>query len=387
MKTASRVSRGQCPPSAHPHFDFSSISYTMQSGALLFGGSMPFKDRGFWRAVVKVNGKRFSDSFETKREASNWENDFRNRLRLPKQAITFNEFSSQYLSFAQTKYTKHTYNEKVTLVNRFKAFIVLNLSADEILPSHIHGYLLDQARTRSNNCANRDRKNLLAMWNWGQKILDLSVNPVTKIDRFPHDRKTQYVPPEKDILRLLAVATRKERAFLDCYLCTGARRSEIFRLKWEDVNFQKKEIRLWTRKTKDGSMEGEWLPMSNQLCESLWWCWQNRTFKESPYVWVCEEGPHAGQPFNFRRRFLKGLCKRAGIRAFGFHALRRYVASMLADTHKISAKTIQRILRHKSLQTTERYIQNLNHDLSSVMNLLDVNLNESTTESTTNQET
>jgi integrase len=58
---------------------------------------------------------------------------------------------------------------------------------------------------------------------------------------------------------------------------------------------------------------------------------------------------------------------------------------MLADTHKVSAKTIQRILRHKSLQTTERYIQNLNHDLSGVMNLLDVIQTESTTKSTTKE--
>jgi integrase len=346
---------------------------------------MPFKDRGKWRGVVKINGRRFTDSFDTKREAIIWENDFRKNLSLPKQSMSINEFSKKYLSLAQSKYTKHTYKEKVTLADRFKSYVGSNTPIDEILPSHIQGYLLDQANIRSNNCANRDRKNLLAMWNWGQKILDISSNPVAKMDRFPHDRKTQYVPPEKDILRLLAVANRKERAFLDCYLCTGARRSEIFRLKWEDVNFEKREICLWTRKTKDGSMEGEFLPMNNQLHESLFWCWQNRTFKESPFVWLCEDGPHAGQPFNYRRRFLRGLCKRAGIRSFGFHSLRRYVASMLADTHKVSAKTIQRILRHKSLQTTERYIQNLNHDLSGVMSLLSVSQQGSTTESTTEQ--
>ena len=346
---------------------------------------MPFKDRGKWRGVVKIKGKRFTDSFDTKREAINWENEYRKNLHISKTIIDIKEFSNQYLSFAQSRYTKSTYKEKVTLVDSFTKYLGLNLPVDEILPSHIQSYLLDQAKTRSNNCANRDRKNLLAMWNWGQKILDLSLNPVAKIDRFPHDRKVQYVPSENDILRLLAIADRKERAFLDCYLCTGARRSEIFKLKWEDINFEKREIRLWTRKTKDGSMEGELLPMTNQLHEALWWCWQNRLFKESPFVWVCEDGPHAGKPFNYRRRFLRGLCKRAGIRSFGFHSLRRYVASVLADTHKVSAKTIQRILRHKSLQTTERYIQNLNHDLSGIMGLLDVNLINSTTESTTIQ--
>ena len=344
---------------------------------------MPFRDRGRWRAVVKVNGRRYTNSFETKREAINWENEFRKESHSSNKNITFRYFSEQYLALVQSRHAKLTYQQKAAMHERFAKYLGVNLEVDQILPRHIQGYLLEQAKTRSNYCANRDRKNLLALWNWGQKVLDLSSNPVAKIDRFPHDRKVQYVPPEADILRLLAASDRKERAFLDCYLCTGARRSEIFRLKWEDVNFEKREIRLWTRKTRDGSMEGEWLPMTNQLYDSLWWCWQNRLFKDSPYVWICEEGPHAGQPFNYRRRFLNGLCKRAGIRSFGFHSLRRYVASMLADTHKISAKTIQRILRHKSLQTTEMYIQNLNKDLSSVMNLLDVNLNRSTTESTT----
>jgi hypothetical protein len=57
---------------------------------------------------------------------------------------------------------------------------------------------------------------------------------------------------------------------------------------------------------------------------------------------------------------------------FGLNALRRYAASVLADTNKVSAKTIQRILRHKNLSTAERYIQNLNKDLRETMNLLSV---------------
>jgi hypothetical protein len=40
------------------------------------------------------------------------------------------------------------------------------------------------------------------------------------------------------------------------------------------------------------------------------------------------------------------------------------------DTHKVSAKRIQRILRHKSLSTTERYIQNINEDLEDTLELL-----------------
>ncbi len=346
---------------------------------------MPYRDRGKWRGVVTVKGKRHSASFDTKRQAIAWENDFREKLSFRPKSIDFVSFSNKYLELAASRFVNSTYQEKVALNRDFLQFIGSNLQVEEITARHIQDYLLEQTKKRGNNAANKDRKNLLAMWNWGQKILDLPVNPVAKTYKLPHDRKPQYTPPETDILCLLAAANRKERAFLDCYLCTGARRSEILRLKWEDVNFEKREIRLWTRKTKDGSMEGEWLPMTDKLQESLWWCWQTRHFKESPYVWVNEEGPNAGKPYKTRHRFMKGLCKRAQVRPFGFHALRRYVASVLADTHKISAKTIQRILRHKSLQTTERYIQNINRDLSGIMSLLDRNLEKTTTSDTTEE--
>ena len=186
-------------------------------------------------------------------------------------------------------------------------------------------YLTDQANTRSANASNNDRKNLLAMWNKGQKTYGVESNPFAKTEKFPHDRKPQYTPPTEDVLRLLAVANREEGVFLDCYLQTGARRSEIFRWTWvEDINFEKREVRFGTRKTKDGSMEYQWFPMSDDLYDSLWWLWNHRKFKQSPYVFVdARPGAHYGKHYKVRRRFMRGLCERAGIKPFGFHALRR----------------------------------------------------------------
>jgi integrase len=160
------------------------------------------------------------------------------------------------------------------------------------------------------------------------------------------------------------VASGVDRVFLDCYLNTGARSSEIFGLTWNDVNFEKQEIRLWTRKTRDGSWENEWPPMNQELCRSLKWRWNNRTFRKASHVFVDEQpGAHYRKPFLVRRRFMKGLCEKAGVKPFGFLALRRYVASIFADKHKASSKKIQQILRHKNVRTTGLYIQNINDDL------------------------
>jgi integrase len=237
--------------------------------------------------------------------------------------------------------------------------------------------MLEQAKTRSPNAANKDRKNLLALWNWGVKTLDLDRNPCIKTDRFVHNRKPQYTPPEKDVLKVLACTSGQDRVFLICYMHTAARRTEIMRLTWDDINFERSEVRLWTRKTRDHSLEGVWLPMNKTLSDALWWQWENRKFKDNPHVFVDDRpGQHYGKPFKVRRQFIPGLCKRAGVKRFTFHALRRWVAQMLADKYKQSTQTVQRFLRHKNHRTTEIYLENLNKDLRPAADLLEGNFEE-----------
>jgi integrase len=344
---------------------------------------MPYVDKkrpGVLRAQVKfkVDGKltkHFKDfPLSARREAIAWE--VQKRKELQEQTPTIQtgtallDFCNRYLDHCELRYTRKVFKEKKSLcealVKRWGALLV-----EDVTSELVNTYLQEIARSKSANRHNKDRKNLLAMWNWGQKILDLPSNPVAKIDRLPHDREPQYTPPTSDILKVLAAANREERVFLNCYLLTGARRSEIFRWTWnDDINFDKRQVRLGTRKTADGSMSYEWLPMNDELYEDLWSWWNNRPIKDPTFVFVSTSNRHHGQPFTTRRQFMRGICKRAGVKEFGFHALRRYVASYLADDQKVSAKSIQRLLRHKNLHTTEKYIGNINDDLRAITGLL-----------------
>ncbi|MBD3304906.1 tyrosine-type recombinase/integrase [candidate division KSB3 bacterium] len=337
---------------------------------------MPYKERGVWRAQVRVGRKKVRADFSTKKDAVRWESA--TRLKLEKERTTQTDtdllsFCNSYLDHAELRFVKKTFDNKKRVCSRLLAHLD-NPPVNDITPAMIQQFLEKQAELISLARFNEDYKHLRAMWSWGIDILGLSGNPVAKIKRLPQNRAPQYTPSTEDVLRVLAVATRAEMVFLQAYLQTGARKSEIFRWTWDDINFEKREVRLGTRKTRDGSMEYEWLPMNEELHEELLWWWKNRPVKDTPFVFVSTSNRHHGKPFTTRRQFMRGLCKRAGVRPFGFHALRRYVASVLADTHKVSSKTIQRILRHKSLHTTERYIYNINRDLDRTMNLLSVNL-------------
>ena len=336
---------------------------------------MPYKDGKGWRGVIKVHGKRIGQkTFQLKRDAAAWEKEQKERLKkgLALQGkLDLLTICSQYLIHSKPRYVVKTYKEKKAVIELFLTFIGPDTLVANVTANDIQTYLDIQLEARSANASNKDRKNLLAMWNYGMKFHGIEFNPVAVTYKFPHDPEPQYTPPTEDVLKVLGLVERQDRVMLDCYVNTAARRSEVFRWKWaDDIDFERQQIRLGTRKTKDSSMRYDWLPMSEKLHESLKWLWDNREIKGNPYVFPnLRKGPYYGQPFQDRRKFMTTLCKKAEVKPFQFHALRRYVGSMLAD-YAIPAKRIQQVLRHRNLATTERYIKSINHDLKDPMDLI-----------------
>ena len=109
------------------------------------------------------------------------------------------------------------------------------------------------------------------------------------------------------------------------------------------------------------------MPKESELYNSLWWQWQNRD-KNSPHVFT---NPGTGKKFVDRRKWLQELCKKAGVKTFGFKAFRKYGPSVLNDVRKVSMKKLQRLLRHKKQSTTEIYLKKIDDDLASAVMLLE----------------
>ena len=122
-------------------------------------------------------------------------------------------------------------------------------------------------------------------------------------------------------------------------------------------------MRLWIRKLTGGNLEYDWLPMTKELRETFLWWPEDRPFKEAEHVFVCLDETsfcqeYYGKPFRKRRHFMNRLCVKAGVVAFGFHAIRHLSASALYRMGYQLA-VIQTILRHRSPNTTERYLKSL----------------------------
>ena len=140
------------------------------------------------------------------------------------------------------------------------------------------------------------------------------------------------------------------------------RMSEINSLTWEDVNLNESYVILYTRKKKGGHLTPRKVPMTVRLFETLSRRYQNRD-KSKPWVfwhryYSGKEGTWKEGPYQDRKKFMKSLCKRAGVKYFRFHALRHAGASIMENSN-VPISAIQNILGHENRSTTEIYLHTL----------------------------
>ncbi|WP_211221621.1 tyrosine-type recombinase/integrase [Desulfocurvibacter africanus] len=210
--------------------------------------------------------------------------------------------------------------------------------------------------------ANKDIRYLRSTFNLGKKKRWILENPVDGIDFLPVEKRLKYVPGPAEIEKVLAVTDPETRDYLTVIRETLARVSEVNRLTWEDVNLEGRYVVLYTRKKRGGHLTPRKVPMTDSLHAVL-----ARRFKsrdpEKPWVFWHEylsskTGETVTGPYQDRKKFMRTLCKKAGVPYFRFHALRHSGASVL-DQANVPIGSIQRILGHENRTTTEIYLHSL----------------------------
>ena len=230
---------------------------------------MPYKRGMKWYAQVRKDGLKREKIFLTKKEAVDWEAEMRRKPVsewLERTDTTcLADWAQLYLDFAKSSFSTTTYKEKRSMFRNLFKDVDPSMPVAKLKPTIILSYVVKQKEARSGYAANKDRKNLVAAWNWGMKYMDPPLpgpNPCL-VERMPEIRQPRYVPPEEDFWKVYEVAEGQDKVMLLAFLHLAARRSEIFRITWADVDFGNSRIRLWTRKRQGGSYEYDWLPMGS----------------------------------------------------------------------------------------------------------------------------
>jgi len=319
-----------------------------------------------WRYDFMLNGVRYTQAwFKTKREAKQAETDKRKEVLEPPLAATtdmgFLELVNRRLDHMKAYNSKAHYDD---YRYRCKPWVQLwgHLECSEITREMIQAFILKRSRV-SACTANRDMVSLRSLFNFGRKQNLITVNPTEGIESLPIEKKVKYIPPLEDIFKVIAAAEPDTQDYLWTIRETMARVSEVNRLAWDDdVDLEGRYVILYTRKKKGGHLTPRKVPMTEHLFKILSRRYAQRN-KQMPYVfWYTYVSRKTGErcegPYTRRKRLMKGLCKKAGVRYFNFHALRHSGASVM-DSLGVPIGSIQRILGHENRTTTEIYLQSI----------------------------
>lgn len=135
--------------------------------------------------------------------------------------------------------------------------------------------------------------------------------------------------------------------FMRLALVTGMRRGELFKLQWDDLDFDKGFIHI--RHDPKGR-KNQTIPLNQAAREIL----ENHPRDyNSPFVFP---GRNGGQRVEMRRP-IDRIRKAAGLpKDFRpLHGLRHTFASMLASSGDVDLYTLQKLLTHKTSAMTQRY--------------------------------
>ena len=160
--------------------------------------------------------------------------------------------------------------------------------------------------------------------------------------------KTEDLNPEQ-LARLLGAieqdANVQAANFMKLALFTGMRRGELFRLQWQDLDFERGFIHI--RDPKGG--HDQKIPL-NEPARALI---VSHPRTDSPFVFP---GRNGGRRVDINKQ-VNRIKRMAGLpqdfRAL--HGLRHVYASMLASSGQVDLYTLQKLLTHKSSAMTMRY--------------------------------
>ncbi|MGB6970552.1 MAG: site-specific integrase [Desulfobulbales bacterium] len=316
-----------------------------------------------WRYDFTLNGKRYTETwFKTKKEARKAEEEKRKELSKPVETIptdmAFLDLVNRRLDHVKAYNSERHYREYLYMAKRWvERWGKLNCSA--ISSDDIEKFIIQRSRI-SAFTANKEIRYLRATFNFGRKKKLLNKNPTEGIDFLPVEKRLKYIPPADDIDRVIMMADADARDYLWTIRETMARVSEINRLTWDDVDLVSRQVTLYTRKKKGGHLTPRRVPMTNKLFDILAKRNKNRDNGKPWVFWQCykSNGTLVTGPFSQRKNLMKGLCRKAGVRHFGFHALRHAGASVM-DNNNVPIVAIQKILGHENRATTEIYLQGI----------------------------
>ena len=203
------------------------------------------------------------------------------------------------------------------------------------------------------SAANHVVNTLSAMFTMGETwgVVPEGINPCVSVTRYRARRRERFLT-EVEFTRLGRVLREMEVkgkisshavSAIRLLMLTGCRRNEILRLRWDEVDLEREELRLRDSKTGPRTV-----PLSPPAARVL----ANRP-RERGEAWVIPGGTK-GEPLQSIDGPWRKLRKATGLEDVRVHDLRHAFASRALALGE-NLPVIGKLLGHKQVQTTARY--------------------------------
>lgn len=173
-------------------------------------------------------------------------------------------------------------------------------------------------------------------------------NPCDGVEAFREQSRDRRLMPN-EFERFLQAVAAEEKQYIKDYvyisLLSGARRSNVLEMRWEEIDFEDRSWRI--PRTKNGTPQT--IPLEDYELEIL----GRRKADSDGSPWVFPGTGRTGHMMDPKKGWQR-ILKRANIEDFRLHDLRRTLGSLMVDTGA-SIEVIGKTLNHLDPATTAIY--------------------------------
>jgi len=327
------------------------------------------------RRFIRIQGQRFTKSFSRKADADRWYQE--QKIKKEKleagivevvSKVTLESFSQDWLrTRAVNGQPKSSYQQEEARLRLYVLPEFGNRILDSITTKEWDVFLNDLQIERKLSPAtkNRARSMVSKIYNDAIRMGAATKNPISIIPK-AKERQTgwDYWHSKEECARYLEFAKNESEMFsLFALLAinTGARVGEILALEQQDINLEKRRIRIWRvfeqatltvqKRTKGGGER--WLGINEPLFEALKQHRARTKFNHPTSPVICDKLGNRPDPHRIRRTHRR-VCRKAEIKEVRIHDIRHTFASHFVMAGGSLAE-LQGLLGHSTPMMTLKY--------------------------------
>ncbi|MBW7887414.1 MAG: site-specific integrase [Bacteroidetes bacterium] len=278
------------------------------------------------KAIARIRAKEIIDFMETSAKSS----------------VKKGSFFAEYLTYSRPRKSAKALKNEIHIWNTFTKFIgseePWNISVQQA--EEFFTKMLNDEKKYSPATINNYNRILRIIFNRALRWKYALSNPFTDIDMIRYETKPPRFLTQEELNKFI-FSTRKHYPHLlplfIFYFLTGIRRSEAFRLEWQDIDFERKLITVKNTKAK----RPRFIPLTPMAEKIL------KDRKDSPKPFEIELDKEIAAGF----RPLNRISTFAEIDHVTLHDLRRSFATYMAA--HLSEKILQQLVGHEDYSVTD----------------------------------